>query len=44
MVRPVRLLVWDMGRRIARSVPERRLTYALVGMFLAPAPYLAFHS
>ncbi|MEV0786243.1 TSUP family transporter [Streptomyces sp. NPDC050423] len=33
-----------VGWRIARSVPDRRLKYALVGMLLAPAPYLAFHS
>ncbi|WP_307797773.1 sulfite exporter TauE/SafE family protein [Streptomyces laculatispora] len=33
-----------VGWRIARSVPDRRLEYALVGMLLALAPYLAFHS
>lgn len=33
-----------VGWRIARSVSDRRLKYALVGMLLALAPYLAFHS
>ncbi|MFJ8394957.1 sulfite exporter TauE/SafE family protein [Streptomyces sp. NPDC094144] len=33
-----------VGWRIARSVPARRLKYAMAAMLLALAPYLAFHS
>lgn len=33
-----------VGWRIARSVPARRLKYAMAAMLLALAPYLAFRS